>query len=151
MILLFYPSSFLSSLCTGGYPQVSEISCTWEPFLPQQIMEALKCQSGIFWVHQLCILILISSTVWVVWKMENMLSTIIYFNPNFNRHLRLRSQSYISSIFEGKKKEKKSRRVHWKITLDGVLDSCINRSLIHFERKKIFSFLPLAFCLLLLD
>lgn len=149
MILLFYPSSFLSSLCTGGYPQVSEISCTWEQFLPQQIMEALKCQSGIFWVHQLCILILISSTVWVVWKMENMLSTIIYFNPNFNRHLILRSQSYISSIFEGRKT--KNPTVQCYLPLDGVLDSCINRSLIHFERKKIFSFLPLAFCLLLLD
>lgn len=39
--------------------QVSKISCTWELSLPQQIMETLKYQSGILWVHQLCILILI--------------------------------------------------------------------------------------------
>lgn len=35
------------------------MSCTWELPLLRHIMGTLKCQSGILWVHQLCILILI--------------------------------------------------------------------------------------------
>lgn len=79
--------SFSSSRGVGRLTRVSEISRTRELSLPQQIMGTLKSQSGILWLHQLCILILISSTVWAIGKMENMLSAIISFHPKFNRRL----------------------------------------------------------------
>lgn len=71
--------------------------------------------------------------------MENMRATIISFNPKFNRHLMRLSQSDASPMFANKIKMNRlaiSLMGDKGVLLSSVLDSCINRSLIHLECEK---------------